>query len=272
MWNAASKSLLLALIITACGGKDNSEAEAAQALLAEATQAVDSGDYIRAQILVDSINSAYPKQVDARKSALALTPRIIEGATMQEVAELQAEQQALMQTVESLRGNFVETPVSKDVFEAYWTHKDFPGNWRGRNTAIARVTQGGDFVVISSLTGTSAKHTAIKLSAGGAEATSGVVPYNAERALSRESVRFSSEKADTLGAFAVQIDGNAATLDFVGGNKAPSAKLSPKEVHAMAESYRMSQAMRKLQTNAYRLDQLKAKLQVARDQSARLNQ
>lgn len=272
MWNVAGKSFIIAaLAVLASCGKSDSATEAAQALLAEATQAVEVGDYALAQSLLDSLNAAYPAEVEVRKSALELQPRIVEGSTMQEVADLQAQQQSLAQYVDSLKRYFNETPVGKDVFEAYWTHKDFPADWRERNTAVARVTQGGGFVVISSLGGTSAHHTALRLSANGSDVTSGAVAYNPERGLSRESVRFPSEKADTLGAFALTADGGAATLHFVGGNKAPSAKLSAKEVHALADSYRLSQAMRTLQANARILDQLKAKIQVARDQSARLN-
>lgn len=267
---AAAAATILFLLAAGCSSPKE-DWSGAQNLLDRATAALESGDYIRARELVDSIDSEWPKAVDVRKKALGLRPRIIEGATMQELTDLMAEQQYLAQYVDSLGKEFDHVAASKDVLEPYSVHKSVPKNWREMNTAIARVNADGSFVVISSLAGNTAHHTALRLTdARGASVTSGTVPYDSELKLSRESVRFPSAQADTLGVFALAATA-PVTLEFVGGNKAPSARLSAKETGALASTYRLSKALLAAQANARRIGQLEVKLQTARDQSARVS-
>lgn len=274
MLNVASKIIRLGVVATifvACSGQSNQNREAAQALLDQATEAVAAGEFDAAKMLLDSMSATYPTEVEVGREAMKLRPAIIEGNTMTEIAERQAELLYLSQYIDSINGEFKTVEAGADVLEPYMVHKNVSANWRDKNTAVSRVTADGEFVIISSLAGNKTHHTALRLTASnGASVTSGTVPYDGELKLSRESVRFTSEHADTVGAFTAVISGGA-TLDFVGGKKAPSAKLSEKEVKAMASTYRLSKAMRRAQVVAYRLEQLKAKLQLARDQSAKLN-
>lgn len=273
MLNAVSKTLLLAALplLAACSSAEKAEAEAADQLVAEAAAALDRGDYSQSETLLDSLTATYPKQIAAGRKALALRPRVIVRKTEQEIVDLQALMAYTRTYADSLAGQFRSVGVSDDVFEPYLIHKDIPENWRDRNTAVARLTPSGEFYVISSVATRTAGHTALRLSADGMSVTSGSVPFDATDRLSRESVRFPQAKADTLGAFALQLDGRgiAATLEFVGGKPAPKAKLSAKELHAMADTYRLGRAMTAITSGAKRLQQLKAKLQLAHDQTAR---
>jgi len=273
MLKEASKLLiLLALPLAACSG-DNGEKAAADSIVAEASAALDRGDFARAETLLDSLTATYPKQIEAGRAALALRPKVMERKTEQEIADLQTLMQYTGAYVDSLGGFFTSVARSEDILEPYLIHKDVPANWRDRNTAVARLSNSGEFYVISSLAGNTAHHTALQMTCGGVSATSGTVPYDASDRLLRESVRFPSAQADTLGAFAMQVDGRGpVTLNFVGGKKAPSATLSAKEVHAMADTYRMGRAMQTVSSGMARLEQLKAKLQLARDQAARTGQ
>lgn len=257
------------MALGACTG-NNEEKAAADSLVAEASAALERGDFGQAEAMLDSLSATYPKQIEAGRAALALRPKVMERKTEQEIADLQTLMQYTGAMVDSLGAMFRAVGRSEEVFEPYLIHKDVPANWRDRNTAIARLNTRGDFYVISSLAGSSTHHTTLTMSAGGVSVTSGAVAYDATDRLSRESVRFPSEAADTLGAFAVRVDGGGpVTLSFTGGKRAPSTTLSAKEVHAMADTYRLSQAMGTMASGMKRLEQLKAKLQLARDQAAR---
>lgn len=280
MFNAANKTLLflaagalaLAAATTTSCKTDTAERDAAEKLVAEASAALDRGDFNAAAAMLDSLSSAYPKQIEAGRAALALRPKVMERKTEQEIVDLQALMQYSAQFVDSIMPLFTSVPRSDEQLEPYIVAKSVPANWRERNTAIARLSPSGEFYVISSLAGRSARHTALRMSANGVSVTSGSVPFDPESRLSRESVRFSAGKADTLGVFAMQMDGRGpVTLDFVGGNKAPSATLSAKEVHAIADTWRLSQALATVNDGNRRLEQLKAKLQLARDQAARVS-
>ncbi len=276
MCNATNKTRLHSFVaataaflsLSACGDKD---ADAAGRLVAQAQASLDRGDYDSAFIYLDSLSAAYPRHIEAGRRGLALRPRAIEGRTNQEIIELQCYLQAHQATADSLIRLFTATQPSEDVFEGYYMANDAPKNFRERNTAVARLTPSGEFYIISSLAGRTTQHTAISLTADGRTATSGHVPFDPESMLSRESVRFSAEKADTIGSFACSIDHlvSSATLKFIGGKKTQSATLSAKEIHAIADTYRLSRSLSAISSTSKRLEQLKAKLQLARDQQAR---
>ena len=270
MLKEASKLLLLPLLVLAACSSDNEEKQAADALVAEASAALNRGDFAAAEAMLDSVSATYPKQIEAGRAALALRPKVMERKTQQEIADLQTLMQYSGTYVDSISKYFTVVPRSEEVFEPYLIHKDVPANWRDKNTAISRLTNSGEFYIISSLAGNSTHHTALQFSKDGISATSGNAPYDDTDRLSRESVRFPSAAADTLGAFAVMMDGRGpVTVTFAGGKKQPTATLSAKEIHAMADTYRMGSAMQTLNSGAKRLEQLKAKLQLARDQTAR---
>lgn len=270
MLKEASKLLILPLIVLAACSSDNEEKQAADSLVAEASAALNRGDFVAAEAMLDSVTAKYPKQIEAGRAALALRPKVMERKTEQEIVELQTLMQYSGSYVDSVSRFFTVVPRSEDVLEPYLIHNDVPSNWRDKNTAVSRLSNSGEFYIISSLAGNTAHHTALQMSKDGVSVTSGTVPYDATDRLVRESVRFPSSAADTLGVFAMQMDGRGSvTLNFVGGNKAPSATLSAKEIHAMADTYRMGTAMRTLNSGSRRLEQLKAKLQLARDQAAR---
>lgn len=270
MLKEASKLLITALLLAGCSG-ENPAKTAADNLVAEAATALDRGDFQKAEILLDSLSATYPKQIEAGRAALSLRPRVMERKTEQEIVDLQAEVMAAAARADSLRGEFKAVPVSEDVFEAYMIHKDVPANWRERTTAVSRLTPGGEFYMVSSLAGTSVCHDRIKLSAGTKEVTSGTVKAEREDYMTRESLRFPEAASEAVGAFAAEIDGSPATVTFI-GKKRQTAKLTPKEVHAIAQTYRLSRVLHTIADGNRRLQQLKAKLQLARDQAARTNE
>lgn len=274
MCNAISKfaaaALLAATALTACG--PDREAEAADRLVAQARGALDRSDFDSAFIYLDSLSSAYPRQIEAGRRGLALRPRAIAGKTQQEIMELQMQLQDAGARVDSLLPLFKSVPPSEELLEGYYISIDAPEDFRSRNTAIARVTPRGEFVMVSSLAGRTTHHTAISLSSGNASASTGTVAFDPTLPLSRESVRFATGSADEVGRLAESIDdGRPATLTFTGGKTEPKVKLTPKEVHAIADAWRLAQAMGGIAPMASRLEQLKAKLQLARDQDVNLN-
>ena len=79
-------ALCAALLFSAC--QDGSDDEKAMALVMEATRHLEKQQYAACLQLIDSLRSAYPKAIEARKAALALYQR----------AELQRAEQHVAQT------------------------------------------------------------------------------------------------------------------------------------------------------------------------------
>ena len=273
--NNILKSIALIGVISthtlACSSGSNDIDAKAEQMVVEAANALDRGEFDVAAALLDSMTATYPKAINARRQAITLRPKVIERQTQQEIAELQMLMQSTAQYVDSLQQFFTTVPRSEEQLESYVISKSAPSNWRERNTAIARMSPSGEFYMISSLAGRSTHHTAIAISADGVTVSSGTVPYDAELLLSRESVRFASGAADTLGVVACQFDAmhKPVTLRYLGGRTSPTATLTATEIHAIADTWRLSQAVSSMAPMSSRLEQLKAKLQLARDQQAR---
>lgn len=271
MCNAASKILaLLALVpvasLCACG--PDADREAAERLVAQAQGAMDRSQFDSAFIFLDSLSTCYPRQIEAGRQGLALRPRAMVGKTQQEIMEMQVLLQDAKQAIDSLMPLFRQVARTENLPENFYYHTDAPDDFRERNTAVARVSPSGEFIMVSSLAGRTTHHTAISLKAAGREATSGSVPFDDSLPLSRESVRFASGAADAIGDLACEADGtSAATIAFIGGKSIPKAKLTAKELHAIADSRRLASAISAYNELGARMTKLKAKLQLARDQS-----
>ena len=262
---------IVALTLTACGSK-SSDTEVATSLLNKATTACNEGRYDEAVQLLDSINRAYPHEIDVRRQALLLQPKVAEAASQQQLLDNRSETDLAQKQLEALMP-FFNTYASdgKDRLEGYYEEKSTPANFRSRNTIVARVNQAGEFVVISSVTNNTAHHTAVTLTdaASGTSATSGTVAYrgNPDK-LSTESVRFTGELADTIGAFCSGVGARSLRLDFAGTAKIATT-LSASEVAAIGRSWELSRAITRLQMLQSQRERLEAKVQLSRDQQAR---
>jgi hypothetical protein len=267
---------MVGLVMAACAGNGSSDTEAANQLLAQAREACEQANYVEASALLDSLSAAYPHELDARREALLLQPKVIEGEAQQLLLENHGRTEALQQQIDSLMHFFnVVNADGVNQLEGYYQDKATPVDFRSRSTAVSRVNQAGEFIVISSLTSTSVHHTAISLTdaASGATATSGTVAYRGNSdGLSRESVRFSGEAADTLGALCSRVGARQLQLRFIGSGKASPVTLPAAEVAAMARTWQLSHAISELSALQTQRERIEAKLQVARDQQARQQQ
>lgn len=77
-WRADNmkKFLFIPVIVAACFACQPSDEECAQALVSQAQQLVENGQWRQARIVLDSLHATYPKQVTFRRSAKALEDSI----------------------------------------------------------------------------------------------------------------------------------------------------------------------------------------------------
>lgn len=274
MLSAASKTITAAAIIltmASCGPKTDKEAAAAaQSLLEETRTAIDRGDYAGAIELLDTLQSRYAKVTEAQRKAMNLRPMAIEGLTIQEIEETDSMLAVTGWQADSLARLF-RTVSDKNLVEPYHVSKDAPATLIGHNTIQARVSPSGEFYLISSLDGHQVKHTSITVSAGGESVSTEDIPFdNARnyRSGSYETITFSATKCDSLARFIASHDNRPMKLTY-NGTRSYSTNLPAKEVHRVADAWRWAEAQRQHKEAAKKLELLRAKLQLARDQQAR---
>ena len=268
MFNAVSKSILItaAIMLSSCV---DSEEKAALKLYQSAEEAVLIKDYTTAVALLDSIDKAYPKQIEIRRQAMHMRPKAIEGKTLRDI-ESNDSLIAVLQT------DYVKmTPLFKRVndpklVEPYIVAIKADKPLFESSGIQARITTDGDFYVISSLTSKS-NHTSVSFLAGGDDATTATVPYDGDRNYrsgGSEMITFINSECDTLGKFAQKHTGQSIILRFNGKND-KKVKISSEQAKAFADTYQYATIISELKSAMRRKEKLDNLLLLARDQIAR---
>ncbi|MDE6490988.1 MAG: tetratricopeptide repeat protein [Muribaculaceae bacterium] len=256
-------------MMASCASKNDKEATAAESLLQETRAAIDRGDYTGAIELLDTLQTRYPTVTDAQRKAMNLRPVAIEGLTIQEIEDTDSLFAVTGWQADSLSRLF-RTVSHKDLVEPYHVSKDAPQSLIGINTLQARLSPAGEFYLISSLDGHPVKHTSVTVEVGGESASTESIPFdNARnyRSGNYETITFSSAKCDSIARFITRHDNKAMKLAY-NGDKTYRTNISAKEVHRIADAWRWSAAQRRHKAAGKKLELLRAKLQLARDQQA----
>ena len=273
MFNAVNKLTLCALVATtlaACGSSGSKDTESAAKLVADAENAIENHKYAEAIELLDTLQVRYPKEVEIQRKAMNVRPLAIEGLTISEMEQTDSLLAVASWQVDSLAPLF-KTIADEKLVEPYRVIKSATGDLFSTTGIECRLTQAGEFYMISSLNGNPVKHTSVSLSSQAERATTDNIPYDDAinyRSGNSEMITFTSTRCDTLGRFAIAHDNVKLTLTFH-GKRDYSMTLSPKAVHSIADTYRMADAISRKNTLMKRQELLRAKLQLARDQRAR---
>lgn len=269
MYNAAIKYLGIAsaMMLAACSA--GSDKEKAQALYDEAAAAVENNDFNRAIILVDSIKSAYPGQIDIRRNSLHVLARANEGLALRRresadslVAVLQAKSEAMSDEIIA-----VDNPIEK-----YFVVKGTdPAKFYNKDGLQARMTPDGDLYLISSLASRKALSTAIAVECDGNRAVTATVPFDGERndrSMGSEVITFMGAECDSVARFIAENAGKRITLIFE-GSKPFSMTLPETQANGIATLTRYAELIRQLKGAMIEREKQNRILETARSQAAR---
>ncbi|MCH5319022.1 MAG: hypothetical protein J1E38_04875 [Paramuribaculum sp.] len=252
-------------LLCSCSNNNN---EAAKSLLEEARMQYESGLWTQSLELLDSIDRAFPEQIELRREAMHLRPQIIE---KQSLIELQYNDSIIAElTLESQNLKKSFSRVS-DGFEGYYTTKSLAGKSPADKEGIyARMSPDGVISLISSARpGTMS--TAIKLSSGADEAISASVSVDGERndrSMGREIITFMPDECDTIGKFAINHRSEPIKVTFIGKNSY-SINLDKDQLDAIVRLYSAESVVSKLRTVQLEKSRLERQIDIARSQAAR---
>lgn len=265
----AGALVLPAILISSCQGeKVNAEA---QALLDNASQAYEQADYTHAVTMLDSLQKSFPAETGLQREGMALRPKVIEKATLKQISTNDSLMALDKVSADNLKPKlkWIKTPR---MLEGYWVAAQGydPGFMNGTGIQ-GRVSEIGEFYIVSSVNPSSLHHTAISLSDGAASVSTPDVPYDGEsnyRTGGGEIITFSPAQSDTIGKFACAHPGKPLTLTFR-GKSSKSISLSQKQVEAISDAYAYATAISRARQLAVERQRLEATLQVARNQIAK---
>lgn len=270
MYNVVTKSVIaialgVAMIGTSCGNRDK---ELAESLLTQSTKLYESGDYGLALELLDSIDKAYPAEVDIRRQAMHLRPQVIEKQTL---VDLQAADSiAVVQLLKGDSLNRLLSYVSNPV-EGYYVGTTAKGIDVGSVPGLhARMSPDGQFYILST-SKRLVKSTSFSVACNGEEARSSVVEFDGERndrSSGVEIITFIQAECDSVGKFVMKHRNEPLTLT-IHGSSSYSMPLPENQREAIAQVYETAMSIRDCKLTQLNKARLEKQLSVARSQMAK---
>ena len=282
MFNAANKSIsiITSSIITAglllsssCSGSSGNDRQQAEALLQEADSAATVRNFDLAIELLDTLKSRYPAQIEIQRQAMALRPKVEEGATIHSIEQNDSMSAYIDYRIDSIMSHFqrVHNPSLGDDYDYYVIKEYAKSNLFSRTGVEGRVEPDGQYKVISSLTASPVKHTSIALSGAAGEGASASISYDGERNYrtnGTEMITLLGAECDTLGQWLNDNPSGPVKLIFR-GDRTYSTPISATDRRSLAESWKLASFIKEKRTLALRRDFLERKLALSRDQMAR---
>lgn len=258
-----------AVLATASCGSDK-EHKAAAALSAKADSLMKAGNFEAAIELYDSLNHAYPKEIDLRKASDAKRARAIEGLAQSQAPLLDRAIDSLNSVIAGLYPDF-NREQSSSALNAYAVHKSLAGQKSVGTAALQpRINIDGNDVSdtpwsiavfapsnigLSSVNVTTASGQSFTLDAFSNDGQVGSIVTSV---------------AEPLGKYLSEHPDDPATAFTLNGKKGKAqGKLTPAFSTATAASYNYALAKQQLRSTLINREKIERRIVIAREQAAK---
>ena len=258
-----------AVLATASCGSDK-EHKAAAALSAKADSLMKAGNFEAAIELYDSLNHAYPKEIDLRKASDAKRARAIEGLAQSQAPLLDRVIDSLNSVIAGLYPDF-NREQSSSALNAYAVHKSLAGQKTVGTAALQpRINiEGNDLsdtpwsiavfapsnLGLSSVNVTTASGQSFTLDAFSNDGQVGSIV---------------TPVAEPLGKYLSEHPDDPATAFTLNGKKGKAqGKLTPAFSTATAASYNYALAKQQLRSTLINREKIERRIVIAREQAAK---
>lgn len=258
-----------AVLATASCGSDK-EHKAAAALSAKADSLMKAGNFEAAIELYDSLNHAYPKEIDLRKASDAKRARAIEGLAQSQAPLLDRVIDSLNSVIAGLYPDF-NREQSSSALNAYAVHKSLAGQKTVGTAAMQpRINIDGNDVSdtpwsiavfapsnigLSSVNVTTASGQSFTLDAFSNDGQVGSIVTSV---------------AEPLGKYLSEHPDDPATAFTLNGKKGKAqGKLTPAFSTATAASYNYALAKQQLRSTLINREKIERRIVIAREQAAK---
>ena len=251
---------------SACG---DSEKAGAIELYNQANEQIESHQYNAALILLDTLNSRYPKQTEIRRDALRLRAMAMEGTALDSIGP--AEEALAEATIRVQETQPTMYHVDSNVgLEGYFLPKGVDSKMMTSTGIQARVSDKGLLYYVVNVQGKRIGLNSFAFVSGAEQA--GSTEISPSRIISvegSESASFNPEDTEGMAEWLQNHDRNVKVV-FIGTKGRAEIKMSDKLRNEILACYRFSTALQDQRKASLRREKLERMLQVARDQMANL--
>ncbi len=264
----ASACLGIALIASGCFSNKSDEKSEGMMLFDEAKVAVETGNADLCLMLLDSLDHNYSADTEAARNSIMLRPRAIELQSIQQISANDSVIKAEQCRVDSMMP--LMKKISLRAVDGYWVDKaSYNPDFMNSTGISGRVSEIGEFYIVSCVNGGKPDYNSIVLEAGDAKITSQAVSSGNARNYSHGGARiisFTPAESDPLGEFVVNNRlAKSLTVRFNGrGNR--SVKLTSKQIDGIATAYLFAKAVNALRSATINGERLQKRLEMSRRQ------
>ncbi len=240
--------IAVALMATACTSDDKKAAE----MYDKAEEFYTAGAYETARQWVDSIEVCYPKAFDAIKKGMVLQCRINQKVYERDLIVTDSLYNIAQSELSALMAQFTLTREGEQQTDANYIYKkQMPAKIISKSELRAQVTEKGDFRLMSIYHGSGAiKHTGIRIEhPDGSYNESATIAHDGAKnyrfsdgGKTTEIITYNTKQCRSIAEAIAQNNDEKLTVRYVGGKKY-SLPLTKNSRQAIAQSYRLSQAL-----------------------------
>lgn len=276
MFNAPIKYVIAAIGIilaaASCSSDKKNADSSAESLLSQAKQNFESGDYQQSLLLLDSIDHAYPKAIDARKEARMLRPQALERLSAEELSAIDS-----LQVANSIIGDSLNRMLEfvHNLVEGYYVARDTRGtDVRATGGIHSRVSPDFHFYMIASCPA-GISMVAVGLESDGESVRSSSVAFDGERNTrdsACETITFTEAESAPLAEFVENHTTSPISIVFYGsGGKNHRMDLKTAQRDAIRAAYGLVSAANKDKLYRAEKERLQCQLEIARMQLANVS-
>lgn len=240
--------------------------EQAENMLLRASSLYTSDSLNSAKILIDSIHSTYPNEVQVRKSASELMNKIEYRENTRNLQYFDSLYVVVKHTYDSVAKNFIIADTTYSSKKVY-THKKRAKNYYPRTNLVAEVEENGDLNLISVYSGKKIAHDSVKVSFSDLYANTLTVPtssaYNysfIDLGVNWEYVTFNQKNQNNILGFIALYQDKLLTVSLY-GDKTYNYSLEKEDKKILTETVQFANIRKELYTLEKTIKTTKNKIQ-----------
>lgn len=260
-------SVAVVVGLSSCSG----DSKKAEDLYQQAEAAYADGNTTLATELIDSLDSAYPREVDVRRKAIHLRALTMESSLLKSIATTDS-----LAALEQLRGDSLERLIQKidNPVEPYFVARTMAGKAVvGSDGVEARMMPDGTFYLISSIASRKPQHVAVAAVApdGRSARTSQVAPDGErnDRSMGYEVIHYMPAESEAFARFVADNRNSRLKLVFEGSGSRAEIDFPEVMKQAVADVYDASQSVAARRRLVFEKNKQEKQLQAVRGQMAR---
>jgi hypothetical protein len=236
--------IIAALSLAAC----TSVEDKAEELMAEVRIAVAESRYDDARTLIDSLRTAYPTAVEARREALVLENEFELACAKQQLAEVEQEFATGQTRLDSLKRYFVLEKDAKYQAVGYYVNPEQIGSNMHKTALRAQVNEEGQMVLVSIVHGRKINHKSIRVSLPSGETAETPSCFSF---LTHQVAGYKEEASFRLGDDGgviefISMNSGTMTVTCLGSSGQQSFQLSPSDKFAVRHCYMLAKQFEKV--------------------------